>query len=194
LKAWCFVRGRCFLFRTPVTTALLARRFWARDETRRVAGAGRFQRATGCRATECKSRAPVNELPARPPGKRHAIADNGTSGMGYCCGVGWGGSVHAVCIIDDIDVHIVARFTIDHTAEGLAELRGSVRSQGSLPRTPPADRFSGPRFERSRVSPWTARIANRRQPPSGRAERSMASGVSGAGSAGGATMNGLAQC
>ena len=43
--------------------------------------------------------------------------------MGYCCGVDWGGSVHAVCVIDDMDGHIVARFTIDHTAEGLAELR-----------------------------------------------------------------------
>jgi transposase len=43
--------------------------------------------------------------------------------MGYCCGVDWGGSVHAVCVIDDTDGHIVARFTIDHTAEGLAELR-----------------------------------------------------------------------
>jgi transposase len=41
--------------------------------------------------------------------------------MGYCCG--WGGSVHAVCVIDDADGHVVARFTIDHTAEGLAELR-----------------------------------------------------------------------
>jgi hypothetical protein len=30
LKAWCFVRVRCFLFRTPATTALLARRFSAR--------------------------------------------------------------------------------------------------------------------------------------------------------------------
>jgi hypothetical protein len=30
---------------------------------------------------------------------------------------------------------------------------GSVRSQGSLPRAPPADRFSGPRFERSREPP-----------------------------------------
>jgi transposase len=43
--------------------------------------------------------------------------------MGYCCGVDWGGSVHAVCVIDDADGHVVARFTIDHTAEGLAELR-----------------------------------------------------------------------
>jgi transposase len=113
------VRVRCFLVRTPATTALLARRFFGPHETRRVAGAGR--RATGCRATECKSRAPVNELPARPPGKRHTIADNGRSSMGYCCG--WGGSVHAVCVIDDADGHVVARFTIDHTAEGLAELR-----------------------------------------------------------------------
>ena len=43
--------------------------------------------------------------------------------MGYCCGVDWGGSVHAVCVIDDADGHVVARFTINHTAEGLAELR-----------------------------------------------------------------------
>jgi hypothetical protein len=43
--------------------------------------------------------------------------------MGYCCGVDWGGSVQAVCVIDDADGHVVARFTIDHTAEGLAELR-----------------------------------------------------------------------
>ena len=43
--------------------------------------------------------------------------------MGYCCGVDWGGSVHAVCVIDDADGHVVARFFIDHTAEGLAELR-----------------------------------------------------------------------
>src|SRR4051812_16120238 len=38
---------------------------------------------------------------------------------------------------------------------------GSVKSQGSLPGEALTDRFSGPRFERSRVSPWTARIANR---------------------------------
>ena len=43
--------------------------------------------------------------------------------MGYCCGLDWGGSVHAVCVIDDADGHVVARFTIDHTADGLAELR-----------------------------------------------------------------------
>jgi len=43
--------------------------------------------------------------------------------MGYCCGLDWGGHVHAVCVIDDADGHIVARFTIDHSAEGLADLR-----------------------------------------------------------------------
>ena len=57
--------------------------------------------------------------------------------MGYCCGVDWGGSVHAVCVIDDTDGHIVARFTIDHTAEGLAELRRRLEtSSGSGARYP----------------------------------------------------------
>jgi hypothetical protein len=32
-------------------------------------------------------------------------------------------------------------------APSTSSWRGSVRSQGSLPRVPPADRFSGPRFE-----------------------------------------------
>jgi transposase len=43
--------------------------------------------------------------------------------MVYCCGLDWGGRAHAVCVIDDADGHIVARFTIDHSAEGLADLR-----------------------------------------------------------------------
>jgi hypothetical protein len=50
------------------------------------------------------------------------------------------------------------------------------------------------RFERTRVSPWTARIANHRRPPSGRGERCKASDASGAESAGGGTTSGPARC
>jgi len=71
---------------------------------------------------------------------------------------------------------------------------GSVRSRGSLPDAPSADRFSMPLFERSRAPPWTARIATRRRPPSGRGERFMASGAFGAGIAGGGSTSGPARC
>jgi len=50
------------------------------------------------------------------------------------------------------------------------------------------------RFKRSRVSPWTARIANHRRPPSRKGERFMTSGASGAGIAGGDTTSEPARC
>jgi len=77
--------------------------------------------------------------------------------MGYCFGVDWSGSVHAVCVIDDTDGHIVARFTIDHTAEGLAELRRRLEtSSGSgapCPRRWPPSRTA-------RSSCWNIKLAS----------------------------------
>lgn len=46
--------------------------------------------------------------------------------MGFWGGLDWGGSTHAVCVIDDADGRIVARFTAEHTAAGLADLVGRL--------------------------------------------------------------------
>jgi len=69
----------------------------------------------------------------------------------------------------------------------LSDLRAACRER-------PQRIGSRARFERSREPPWTARIATRRRPTSGRGERFMASGVSGAGSAGGGSTSGPARC
>jgi transposase len=39
--------------------------------------------------------------------------------MGYCTGLDWGGSAHAVCIIDDASGRIVERLDVPHTADGI---------------------------------------------------------------------------
>ena len=42
--------------------------------------------------------------------------------MGYRGGLDWGAAHHAVCVVDDADGKIVARFEVAHGAEGLAAL------------------------------------------------------------------------
>jgi transposase len=42
--------------------------------------------------------------------------------MGFRGGLDWGGSAHAVCVIDDVDGHVVTRFSVAHDAEGLADM------------------------------------------------------------------------
>jgi transposase len=41
--------------------------------------------------------------------------------MGYCVGLDWASREHAVCVVDGAG-HVVERFTVEHTAEGLAGL------------------------------------------------------------------------
>lgn len=43
--------------------------------------------------------------------------------MGFCAGIDWGGNEHAVCVVDEADGAIAARFVVAHTSQGLAELR-----------------------------------------------------------------------
>jgi len=42
--------------------------------------------------------------------------------MGFCAGIDWGGSEHAICIVEEASGFVAMRFTVAHTAKGLAEL------------------------------------------------------------------------
>lgn len=42
--------------------------------------------------------------------------------MGYCTGLDWGGSAHAVCVIDHASGRIVEHIETPHTAEGIAAM------------------------------------------------------------------------
>lgn len=42
--------------------------------------------------------------------------------MGYCVGLDWGGSAHAVCVIDDMSGRIVEHLEVPHTAEGIKSM------------------------------------------------------------------------
>ena len=43
--------------------------------------------------------------------------------MGFRVGIDWGGTRHAVCVVDAAHGTIAAQFEVAHTAAGLAELR-----------------------------------------------------------------------
>jgi transposase len=51
--------------------------------------------------------------------------------MGFCAGVDWGGSEHAVCVLDDTNGAVAAQFTIAHTSSGLADLIGQFARFGA---------------------------------------------------------------
>lgn len=42
--------------------------------------------------------------------------------MGYCAGLDWGGSAHAVCILDDASGRVVEHLEVPHTADGIKAL------------------------------------------------------------------------
>lgn len=42
--------------------------------------------------------------------------------MGYCVGVDWGGSAHAVCVVDDASGRVVEKMATPHTADGIEAL------------------------------------------------------------------------
>lgn len=46
--------------------------------------------------------------------------------MGYVGGLDWGSQAHAVCVVDDADGKIVARFDVAHGAKGLGELKARL--------------------------------------------------------------------
>lgn len=39
--------------------------------------------------------------------------------MGFCAGLDWGGSTHAVCLVDDASGRVVEHLEVPHTAEGI---------------------------------------------------------------------------
>jgi hypothetical protein len=54
--------------------------------------------------------------------------------MGYCVGLDWGGSAHAVCIIDDAGGRVVEHLEVPHTADGIHAMLGRLAR-----RAPPAE-------------------------------------------------------
>lgn len=42
--------------------------------------------------------------------------------MGYCVGLDWGGSAHAVCVIDDVSGRVIDHLETPHTADGIKTL------------------------------------------------------------------------
>ncbi len=50
--------------------------------------------------------------------------------MGFYVGIDWGGTRHAVCVVDEADGTIAARFEVAHTAAGLAELERRLAKFG----------------------------------------------------------------
>ena len=52
--------------------------------------------------------------------------------MSLFCGVDWGGTVHAACVVDDAG-RVVERFEVRHDAGGLAELIRRLRKHGRPP-------------------------------------------------------------
>ena len=50
--------------------------------------------------------------------------------MGHRVGIDWGGVRHAVCVVDEAQGTIAARFEVAHTAAGLAELERRLAKFG----------------------------------------------------------------
>jgi transposase len=46
--------------------------------------------------------------------------------MGYCIGLDWGGSAHAVCVIDDASGRVVEHLETPHTADGIKAMLGRL--------------------------------------------------------------------
>ena len=64
--------------------------------------------------------------------------------MGFRVGIDWGGTRHAVCVVDEAYGTIAARFEVAHTAAGLAELKRRLAKFGPPSATPVAiERPSG---------------------------------------------------
>ncbi len=64
--------------------------------------------------------------------------------MGYVAGLDWGRTTHAVCVVDDADGKILARFDVAHGAKGLAELTARLARIAAPPELPIAiERPSG---------------------------------------------------
>ena len=64
--------------------------------------------------------------------------------MGFRVGIDWGGTRHAVCVVDEAYGTIAARFEVAHTAAGLAELERRLAKFGPPSATPVAiERPSG---------------------------------------------------
>src|SRR5690349_16389513 len=88
-------------------------------------------------------RAPDNERPAGPPDRIEPGTVEEEKGMPHFAGVDWGGTTHAVCVVDG-DGRVVARFEAAHTAGGLAELRSKLARFGAAAGLPVAiERPSG---------------------------------------------------
>jgi transposase len=64
--------------------------------------------------------------------------------MGFRAGIDWGGSHHAVCVVDEASGAVVARFAVEHTSAGLDELARRLARFGPAAALPVAvERPSG---------------------------------------------------
>ncbi len=57
--------------------------------------------------------------------------------MPRSAGIDWGSQQHAVCVVDT-DGSVLSRFTVDHTAAGLAQLTEQLAGFGSPSQLPVA--------------------------------------------------------
>src|SRR6476619_626497 len=74
-------------------------------------------------------RAPIDERPARPPDRSNPSPHGQEVGMSYTIGLDWGGTAHAVCVLDHAGM-VRQQFAVAHTAEGLVALRRKLAAFG----------------------------------------------------------------
>src|SRR5258707_4851571 len=73
-----------------------------------------------------QARAPISERPARPL-TTQCLAVPGDDAMRFFVGIDWASRTHAVCIVDQTG-RVRWQGAVPHTAEGLTELIGRLRS------------------------------------------------------------------
>ena len=92
---------------------------------------------------EAAARAPVSERSARSPSPGEPTATRGDQHMPFHAGLDWGGTSHAVCIIDAAG-QVVVRIEAQHDAAGLADMLARLKHVASAAELPVAiERPSG---------------------------------------------------